>query len=115
MDKKTNNIKKLSFEQRQILSQKMRTSHSGYVPIIVESTNVDISKYKFIISKASTVHHFLLSLRKYILNIDSKESIFIFVNNTIPVNNMSISILDFENSNIDGFLYVFLTKESTFG
>jgi hypothetical protein len=114
--KKTNSIKKLSFEQRQKLSQKMRDNHPEYVPVIVESTNVNISRYKFIISKDSTVYNFILSLRKYISNLQSNESIFIFVNNNyIPTNNILLSYLDHNYANIDGFLYIYLTKESTFG
>ena len=95
------------------------STHSNKVPIIIENandTNIGLTKHKFIVPCDMNLRQFYCVLKKYIENKSSKESIVIFINNTLPCMTETIGSLYTNNHNQDDkFLYIIVKKESTFG
>jgi GABA(A) receptor-associated protein len=108
-----------SFDKRKNYSDKIRQEHLNMVPIIVEKAGTNdvqqIRKSKFLINKNIKVGEFLLEIRRQ-LNIDSKDSMFLFVNNkVIPSNNDRLETLYKDYMDADGFLYITYSLENVFG
>jgi len=114
----------MSFKQRYQLSErktsskKLREQFSDRIPIIIEvapSSKITLSKHKFLVPENITLGYFMSIIRKYI-NILSNESIFVSCeNNIIPTMTISILELYTKYCNDDGFLYLYITSENTFG
>jgi len=73
-----------------------------------------MDKKKFLTPGDLTIGQFLFILRKR-LKLSSTQSLFLFVNNTIPPSSMLLSQLYESQKDADGFLYVEYASESTFG
>ena len=123
MFKKKNNINYLfkkthTFEQRKKENEKIRTKYPERVPIIVEKSKSSkinkIDKNKFLVPNYLTVGQFLTIIRKR-LKIKESDSVFLFLNNTLPCYSNSIISLYDRYKDDDGFLYMQYTEESTFG
>ena len=112
-------IHKKTFEKRFEESKYMMQKYPDSICCIIEKLKNceqldNIKKNKFIISKDVTIAELIYKIRKMIL-IDSKKSIFIYINNMLPMSNSKISdIYDKYKSN-DGFLYITYCGENTFG
>jgi GABA(A) receptor-associated protein len=109
-----------SFEKRKAESTKMREKYPDRVPVIVErakKSNPDlpyIDKTKFLVPNDLSVSQFIAVIRKRI-DMNSKQAIFLFVDNTIPPTSALISQLYEERKDADGFLYVTYNGENVFG
>ena len=74
----------------------------------------DIDK-KYLIPKNLTISYVMYIIRKKI-NLDEKQALFLFVNNTLVPLNTTVGELYTTNKSIDDlFLYVYYTTENTFG
>jgi GABA(A) receptor-associated protein len=109
---------KHTFEQRSIESNKIKIKYPDKIPVIVEKAKsskiITIDKNKFLIPIDLTVGQFLSVIRKRI-KINDSDSIFLFINNSLPCYSHSIGSLYESHQDKDGFLYVQYTEESTFG
>ena len=86
------------------------------VPIIIElneKSNIQLEKKKYIVPKDITLRQFHCILSKHII-LNSKQGVIMFINNTLPMLNDTIGNVHHQN-NVDGFLYIQLTLENTFG
>jgi hypothetical protein len=88
------------------------------IPIIINSRDIALRKYKFIVPRHITFGHFLNIIRKKGIEdsaITHSDSIFMFIGNVLPKNTEIISVLYSEHKNVDGFLICTLHKENSFG
>ena len=83
------------------------------VPVIIE-TDLKLSKKKYIIPKDMTVSQFHSLIRKRI-DLSSKESLLIFINNVLPIQSDTFDNLYNLHKNDDKCLYIIIKVENTFG
>lgn len=96
----------------------LKKKYSDYIPILVLPKNDDIklTKKKFLVNGDITIGQFLLIVRKKITNINSTESLYFIIDNTLPPISSSLIELYNEKKDIDtNMLYITLCKENTFG
>lgn len=108
-----------NFDERLNRSSKIRSKYTNYVPIIIQEDHnkhqkVCLSKTKYIVPSDFTLSQFIYILRKNI-KISPEESIFCFIDKTIPNCSETIDIIDKKFKDKDGFLYMTIVKENTFG
>lgn len=108
-----------SFDKRKNYSDKIKYQYMDMIPVIVEKSGMrdvkQINKTKYLVNKNKNVGEFLFDIRKQ-LNINSNESLFLFINNkVIPGNNERMGIIYNEHMDPDGFLYITYTLENVFG
>ena len=87
--------------------------NSKKVPVIIE-TKCKIDKKKYIVPIDMTISQFHYVLNSKIEN-KSKQSLILFVNETLPVQTQSFGELYNLHKNEDGYLYINLSQENTFG
>jgi GABA(A) receptor-associated protein len=96
------------------VAKKIKEKYPGRIPVLVKDTcKLELSKKKYLVPGDITVSQFLHFLRKYIKKIEKEEALFIFINDKIPV--MSSLMSDTNYTSDDGFVYIDLKLESTFG
>ena len=104
-----------SLQKRQELSKGITEKYPDKIPVIIECRgDLKLKKEKFIINKSAEWSYFLLIIRRFV-EIKGDESLFTFVNNTMPPGSELIGNIYNRNVDKDGFLYCIVTKESTFG
>jgi GABA(A) receptor-associated protein len=112
-------FKKLhSLEKRTQESVHIKTKYPDRIPVIVEklnnSTIYNIDKKKFLVPCDLTVSQFVYVIRNR-LKLAPEDSIFIFVNNSLPNSSSLVSQIYKDHKDEDGFLYVSYSGENTFG
>jgi GABA(A) receptor-associated protein len=107
-----------TFLERKEEARKILLKYPERIPIICESIHPEalrIDKRKYLVPKELTVGQFVFTIRKRI-NLDANEALFIFTeDNTAPASHTPIIQIYNEKKDKDGFLYMKITKESTFG
>jgi len=94
--------------------------YPGRIPVYVKrADNIgsklpDINRHKFLIPQDFTLHALQHTVRLY-LKLKPEQSIFLFINNTIPNYTDSLAELYEKNHDKDGLLYVTYSTENTFG
>jgi len=110
-----------SFEKRQELCNRIRTQYKDRIPIIVElakSNNLlTLNRKKFLVPSDISVGGFLGELRKQ-TSVRSDEALFIFCGNgngiLVPTSENIAHIYE-KYHDEDGFLYITVALENTFG
>ena len=98
-------------------SEDILKSYKNKIPVVIqisEKSNIYLDKLKYIVPKDITVQQFHCILNKYIIK-NEKHSIIMFINNTLPTSTETIGSLYNQYKDNDGFLYITLSKENTFG
>ena len=111
--------KKFDFEQRLTESTKIMKKYESRVPVIVlkssRSRLPDIDKNKYLVPAELTIAQFLHIIRKRI-NINSNQSIFVFIDDTtLPPTSSTFNRIYLDHKDKDGFLYLTYCEENTFG
>ena len=103
-----------SFTERREDYLRIKSKYPDYIPIIINSTQIELRKHKFLISGDMQMGQLLYAIRKQ-TQLQPQEAIFVYVNNTlVPINKMVHDL--WENyHNEDGFIYLTICKENTFG
>jgi GABA(A) receptor-associated protein len=73
-----------------------------------------IDKRKYIVPKDITVGQFMFILRKR-LNLPPEKAVFLFVRNALPTTAQTMSQLNTDYADSDGFLRMVYTGEAVFG
>jgi GABA(A) receptor-associated protein len=111
----TNN---LSLEERKKECEKIKAKHPDRIPTIIVrhrgSKFAELESSKFLIPKDLTVGHFIYVLRTKI-KLRPEQAIFVFVNGILPPNTALVSQIHEKHQSEDGFLYLTITSENTFG
>lgn len=108
------------FHRRKALADGIRERYTNRIPIIVlqpqHGNNIPtLSQYKYLVPNDLTVSQFMFVLRKR-LKLDHAKAIFIFVNRSTLLNgSVSLDLIYTQHKSDDGFLYLTLTGENTFG
>lgn len=109
---------KHSLEERMLESTRIRDKYPDRVPVIVEvakRTNLSPpDKYKYLVPLDLSVSQFTHVLRKR-MDVTSEKAIFIFVGKVLPLSSALMSTIYNENKENDGFLYMTVAGENTFG
>lgn len=109
-----------SLEKRQNVSKMISEKYPEKIPVIAEShirnKNIKLDRSKFLVPSDIVLNKFVIELRKHIINLNSHAAIYpILEDGTIPPLTTLISTIYNKNRNIDGFLYITLCEENTFG
>ncbi len=108
-----------SFEKRTTLSARIISRHKDRVPVIVEisrNTNLTLSSKKFLAPKDISIAGFLNEIRKQ-ASIGPEQAIFLFCGSAgvlVPTG-YTISQVYEKHKDEDGFLYITVALENTFG
>jgi GABA(A) receptor-associated protein len=109
---------KYSFEEREKEYKRIKLKYPDKIPIIINQPSNNklpkLQKIKYLVPDDLTMGQFLLIIRKR-MKLNSDKAIFLFINNTIPPNSELISIIQHDCCDKDGFLYINVIGESTFG
>lgn len=108
-DKKLNQRKK---ECEGVLAQ-----YPDRTPVICQvSPNCDfkLDKYKYLVPSSNTFGHFFQTIRAGV-KLSPEKSLIFMVNNTMITPQLLMSQVYKEHKDEDGFLYIYIMEESTFG
>jgi GABA(A) receptor-associated protein len=110
-----NNFKKQKLEKRIQLSDSILLKYPDRIPVIAECNNdIKIDKNKYMVPLDLSVGQFLYILKKRI-NLEPTQSIFLLCNNKLLMNTDLLNTVYKINKNMDGFLYIYISLENTFG
>lgn len=108
-----------SFDSRKKESEKILRKFPNKIPVIVERSTFcklspEIDKNKYLVDNNFIVGQFLYYIRSR-MKMDSSQSLFLFINNSLPLN-LNLLLTEYHNNkDSDGFLYIYYASESTFG
>ena len=107
---------KFEFSKRRNETNRILKKYPDRIPIIVEvsSSNIKLEKTKYLCPGDITCGQFFFVVRKQ-TNLLPEQSLFLFINNTLPSNSVIIKHLYKDHKDDDGFLYIIISEESTFG
>lgn len=109
-----------SFENRLEMTRRIKERYSSRIPIIVlqpeHNNNIPkLSQYKYLVPDDLTVSQFMFVLRKRI-KLDHSKALFMFVDRSVLLNgSMYMDLVYNQYKSDDGFLYITLAGENTFG
>ena len=102
-------------EERIKISLKIMSKYPQRVPIIVDcKKDINLDKKKYIVPNDLTVGQFIYILKKRI-KMNYEQSIFLLCNNILIMNTELIKNLYNKYKDADGFLYIIISLENTFG
>ena len=107
--------KKFSLTKRLKESTKMLKKYPDRIPIIIDSNNLKLERYKYLVPSNLTVMNFRSIMRKKITVITEKDAIFMFCANYIIMSQEKMGDIYKKYKDKDGFLYITISKENTFG
>jgi GABA(A) receptor-associated protein len=111
--------KKRSFEERCKEVEEALEKYEGKIPVLVQRSSTShlpsLKQTKFLVPSEITVGQFLFIIRKRINSLKSSQSIWIFVDNSIPPSSTSMSELYNTHKSPDGFLRIVYCEENVFG
>ena len=102
-------------EERIKISEKILLKYPQRVPIIVDcKKSIKLDKNKYIVPNDLTIGQFTYVLKKKI-KLNYEQSIFLLCNNELIMNSELIIHLFNRHKDYDGFLYIIISLENTFG
>ncbi len=101
-------------------SDKIRLKYPDRVPVIVQfSSNFKGSeafKTKYLVPQVMICSEFQYVLRRHMTSLNPDEAIFMFINKKdIPIATSKMGDVYEKNKDANGFLYITVVKENTFG
>lgn len=111
-------IENFTIEQRLEKSKHLMAKYPGRVPIIVRSLSpktVQLIRNKYLTPGDLTAGQLLYVIRKNIKNIKPVDGLFIFCGKELIGGPMLLSTLYEDKKSEDGFLYLTICSENTFG
>ena len=102
-------------EERIKISEKILLKYPQRVPIRVDcKKSIKLDKNKYIVPNDLTIGQFMYVLKKKI-KLNYEQSIFLLCNNELIMNSELIIHLFNRHKDYDGFLYIIISLENTFG
>ena len=94
----------------------LRTTYPNCYPIIlkVSDETQELNKCKLLVPKDSSVSNLMSQIRHH-NKLNSKDAYFLFINNILINTSESIENIYIEHKSQNGFLYITVKKENTFG
>ena len=111
--------KNVPFDERKLKASLILKQHSDRVPVVVECSEQlqgmhPLKKNKFIVPFELTLAQFIFVIRKH-MKLDPSYAIFVFINNKLHPTTAIMGDLYANQKNEDGFMYLDVFQESTFG
>jgi GABA(A) receptor-associated protein len=107
-----------SFEDRLKEATEILRKYPDKIPVIVEpssnSNDANLERNKFLCPKDISISQFLVILRNR-LSLKATQSIYLFINNKTPSNNLLIGDVYLNNCDTDKFLKIKYGLETFFG
>lgn len=108
----------VSYDDRVQSSKRLLKRYPDRIPCILEQNSKEtipnLGQAKFLIPGDKTFSEFVMVVRNEI-KLNSKQGLFFFVNNKIPVFSSTFSQIYTENKDKDGCLYIVVASENCFG
>lgn len=118
MDDIPNFRKQIPLEDRINEYNTLHARHPNRIPIILSQNKKTLLpkllKRKFLVPKSLTIGQFMFSVRKR-MKLKPEIGVFMFVRNTIAPNTQDIGTVHEKYKSQDGFLYMIIAGENTFG
>lgn len=111
------------FEDRRELYERISKKYPERVPIVVETNStgtaankLTLNKQKFLVPESTTMGSFLHELRQH-TNVGPEEAVFLFCgeNSALVPTSSTLDQVYNQYKSTDGFLYISIAKENTFG
>lgn len=111
--------KRFSFADRKTESKRIKEKYPDRIPVIVEHAKKSadfptIDKQKYLVPNDLSVGQFSYVIRKRI-KLSPEKAMFLMVNNKMPPTNDTMDNVYERDKDEDGFIYVCIAGESTFG
>lgn len=110
--------KKIPFEKRKLETENIMKKYENRLPIIVQlskkSKLIDLDKKKFLAPTDLPFGQFKYIVRKKV-KIEEQDALFYFINNKLCGNSETIGEIYEKEHDNDGYLYIYIDKEATFG
>jgi GABA(A) receptor-associated protein len=104
-----------TIEERKMESSRIIEKYPNRIPCILSSSQIQIKKNKFLVPELLTLGQFVYIIRKKI-RLSPEKAIFIFINGTKLCSGSAVlSDIYKQNKNEDGFLYLVMSEENSFG
>lgn len=110
---------RVSMTDRKISAERIMTQHPSRIPVVVECSEQlqqehPLSKNKFAVPYDLTLAQFLFVIRKH-MKLRPEYAIYAFVNNRLHPTTSAIGTIYAQEKMEDGFMYIDIFQESTFG
>ncbi len=111
---------KNTFEKRKEDVEKILKNYPNKIAVIIEKskksklTLPETFKYKFLVNPDDTFGSFVFQIRKR-LKLTEEQSLFVFVNKSIPASGNTMGEIYKKFKSDDGFLKILFCEENTFG
>ena len=109
-----------TFDERKAEADNIRTKFPDRIPTIVEKHEQvgdslpDLDKRKFLAPGDLTMGQFIYVIRKR-MKLEPEKALFFFINDTLAPSSRTMGQLYQEHKADDGFMYITLSAENTFG
>ena len=108
-------FKSLPLHVRQHQSNKWLNRYNDSIPTLCSYLNFNLTMYKYLIPSSFTVGQFLHTIRKK-LDMKKTEAMYMYTESHILLSTGSLmKVVYDEHKNQDGFLYIIIALENTFG
>lgn len=110
---------RVSLNDRKITSNRILSQHPDRIPVIVECSDQlqmehPLKKNKFAVPYDLTLAQFMFVIRKH-MKLEPEYAIFAFINNRLHPTSSPIGTIYAQEKTEDGFMYIDVFQESTFG
>lgn len=110
---------RVSMTERKITAERIIAQHPSRIPVVVECSEQlqrehPLSKNKFAVPYDLTLAQFLFVIRKH-MKLQPEYAIYAFINNRLHPTTSAIGTIYAQEKTEDGFMYVDIFQESTFG
>lgn len=111
---------KLSYphDKRVQSARTLRDKYPSKIPVICEvgkKSALELDKNRYLVPSDITLGQFQFTIRNRIPNLDPADALYMFINNSLVPMTALMSAIYEEKKEIDGFLYIVINTESTFG
>ena len=111
--------KTVPFDERKLKASLILKQHPDRIPVVVECSETlqaihPLKKNKFIVPQDLTLAQFMFVIRKH-MKLEPEYAIFVFINNRLHPSTTPIGIIYAQEKDEDGFIYLDVFQESTFG
>ena len=115
----TEEKKTVSFDERKLKASVMLKQHPGRIPVVVECSEQlqysnPLKKNKFIVPYDMSLSQFMFIIRKH-MNLKPIDAVYVFINNILHPTTSIMGDLYATYKDEDGFMYLSVYQESTFG
>jgi GABA(A) receptor-associated protein len=110
---------RVSMTERKITAERIIAQHPSRIPVVVECSEQlqrehPLFKNKFAVPYDLTLAQFLFVIRKH-MKLQPEYAIYAFINNRLHPTTSAIGTIYAQEKTEDGFMYIDIFQESTFG